>query len=392
MLTGIAQCIIFGLIFDWLFRLIKLPGLIGLLTLGVISGPYVLGILNPETLAVSEDLRLMALVVILLRSGFEVSKDALAKVGGRAIMMAFIPCICETAIVTALAPHLLPLTWLEAAMLGSLLAAVSPAVVVPLMIQFIKEGRGSEKSIPTLVLAGASCDDAVAIVLSTSFIAMYVGESVNIAKSLAMIPVSVITGMIAGLAIGYLLYRFFITFNPRATKRGLILIGLSVFLMALQKQIEHAVPFSALLAIMAIGFIILEKCEKTAHEISSKLDKIWVFAQLLLFVLVGAQVNLPVAVNAGLAGAIIIMTGLLGRSLGVQFCLFRSDLNAKGALVCHLLLSPQSNRSGCHRRPSPGGNGCRRKTNSSRRNHSGSCSFKHPPHCATWCYTHHKRG
>lgn len=342
MLTGIAQCIIFGLIFDWFFRQIKLPGLIGLLFLGVLTGPYVFGILNTETLAVSEDLRLMALVVILLRSGFEISKDALAKVGGRAIMMAFIPCLCETAVVTLVAPHFLPLTYLEAAMLGSLLAAVSPAVVVPLMIKFIKEGKGADKSIPTLILAGASCDDAVAIVLSTSFISMYVGKSVNMAKSLAMIPVSVITGVIAGLIIGYLLYRFFIYFNPRATKRGLILLGISVFLMALQKHIEHAIPFSGLLAIMSIGFMILEKCEKTAHEISSKLDKIWVFAQLLLFVLVGAQVNLPVALNAGLGGAIVIFAGLIGRSLGVQICLFRSNLNAKERLFVTCAYLPKA--------------------------------------------------
>ena len=342
MLTGIAQCIIFGLFFDWLFRLLKLPGLIGLLFLGVLTGPHVLGILNTETLAVSEDLRLMALVVILLRSGFEVSKDALAKVGGRAIMMAFIPCICETAVVTMVAPHLLPLTYLEAAMLGSLLAAVSPAVVVPLMIRFIKEGKGEDKGIPTLVLAGASCDDAVAIVLCTSFIGMYAGKSVHIAKSLAMIPVSVVTGIITGLIIGYLLYRFFISFNPRATKRGLILLGLSVFLMALQKHIEHAVPFSGLLAIMSIGFIILEKCEKTAHEISSKLDKIWIFAQLLLFILVGAQVNLPVAAHAGLAGALIIVTGLAGRSLGVHICLFRSNLTAKERLFVTVSYLPKA--------------------------------------------------
>jgi NhaP-type Na+/H+ or K+/H+ antiporter len=322
--------------------MIKLPGIIGLLLLGVLSGPYVLGILNTETLAVSGDLRLMALVVILLRSGFEISKDALARVGGRAIMMAFIPCLCETAVVTAIAPLFLPLTYLEAAMLGSLLAAVSPAVVVPLMIKFIKEGKGEDKSIPTLVLAGASCDDAVAIVLSTSFIGMYVGESVDITRSLAMIPVSVITGMIVGLITGYLLYRFFIYFNPRATKRGLILLGLSIFLMALQKEIEHAIPFSGLLAIMSIGFIILEKCEKTAHEISSKLDKIWIFAQLLLFVLVGAQVNLPVAFNAGLAGALIIATGLVGRSMGVQICLFRSNLNAKERLFVTLSYLPKA--------------------------------------------------
>ena len=342
MLLGIAELVLLGLLFDWLFRKLKMPGLIGLLLLGVIVGPYALDRLNDETNLVSQELRLLALIVILLRAGFEISRKALAQVGGRALMMSFLPCLCEVGFVTFLGPRILPLGYLEAAMLGSVLAAVSPAVVVPLMIQFIEEGRGADKGAPTLVLAGASCDDAVAIVLCSSFVAIYVGESVNIAASFAQIPLSVLLGIGVGLGIGLALHWFFKRFDPRATKRVLILLGLAILLLNLQQRIEHAVPFSALIALMAIGFIILEKDESVAHEISSKLGKVWLFAQLLLFTLVGAQVNLPVAAQAGLAGVAIIFFGLLGRSLGVQLCLLGSSFNRRERLFVTLSYLPKA--------------------------------------------------
>jgi len=329
MLLGIAELILLGLVFDWAFRALKMPGLIGLLLLGLLVGPYAFNLLNPETLMVSQPFRLLALIVILLRAGFEISRETLAKVGPRAVLMSFIPCICEVAFITVIGPLLLPLSYLEAAMLGSVLAAVSPAVVVPLMIQFIEEGRGTDKGAPTLVLAGASCDDAVAIVLCTAFVGMYVGQAQNLMLSLARIPVSLVLGIGAGLLLGLALYWFFKRFNPRATKRMLILLGLAVLLLNLQGHIEQVVPFSALLALMAMGFIILEKDEHIAHEISSKLGKLWIFAQLLLFTLVGAQVNVGVAWKAGLAGIGIILFGLVGRSIGVQLCLLKSDFNAK---------------------------------------------------------------
>ena len=342
MLLGIAELILLGLLVDWVFRVLKMPGLIGLLLLGVLLGPYALNQLNPEIIMVSQQLRLLALIVILLRAGFEISRETLAKVGPRAVMMSFIPCVCEVAFITVIGPILLPLSHLEAAMLGSVLGAVSPAVVVPLMIQFIEEGRGTDNGAPTLVLAGASCDDAVAIVLCTAFVGMYVGQTQNIALSLARIPVSLMLGIGAGLLLGLALFWFFKKFNPRATKRMLMLLGIAVLLLNLQDHIDHIIPFSALLTLMAIGFVILEKDEHMAHEISSKLGKLWIFAQLLLFTLVGAQVNVGVAWQAGLAGIGIILFGLVGRSIGVQLCLLNSDFNTKERIFIGVSYLPKA--------------------------------------------------
>lgn len=329
MAFGIAELIILGLISELIARKLKLPGLIGLLILGVLLGPYLLNLINPQTKAVASDLRLIALIVILLRAGLEISKETLIKIGPRAALMSFIPCLAEISMITIIAPHVLELSYLESAILGSVLAAVSPAVVVPLMINFIKQGRGSKKGIPTLVLAGASIDDAIAIVLCSSFLGIYVGKSVNIFKNIISIPISIFIGITIGLIIGTVLYKLFKYFNPRATKKVLIIMGISIITIQFQTNIEKLIPFAALIAVMTIGFILLEKNEKIAHEISSKLGKIWVLAQLLLFTLVGTQVNLPLAINAGLAGLIIITAGLLARSFGVQLCLIKSNLNKK---------------------------------------------------------------
>ena len=341
-LLGIAELVLLGLVFDWAFRKMKMPGLIGLLLLGALAGPYAFNLLNSETQSISQQLRLLALIVILLRAGFEISGKALKKVGARAVMMSFIPCVCEVAFVTLAAPALLDITRMEAAMLGSVLAAVSPAVVVPLMIGFIEEKRGADKGAPTLVLAGASCDDAVAIVLCTSLVGMYAGQSVNFGLSLARIPVSVVLGIGAGLGAGILLHWFFSKFDPRATKRVLIILGVAVLLLNIEERIGERIPFSALLALMAIGFIILEREERMAHEISSKLGKVWIFAQLLLFTLVGAKVNLPVAAKAGLAGAGVIAIGLAGRIIGVQICLMKSNFNRKERLFVSLSYLPKA--------------------------------------------------
>jgi NhaP-type Na+/H+ or K+/H+ antiporter len=342
MALGIAELILFGLIVDWIVRQVKLPGLIGLLILGIVMGPYYLNSINEQTQLVAGDLRIIALIVILLRAGFELSWQTLRKIGGRAIMMSFIPCILEISVITLFGPTLFGITRLEAAMLGSVLGAVSPAVVVPLMIQFIEEGRGADKGIPTLVLAGASCDDAVAIVLCSSFIGMYVGDTVNIAWKVAGVPVSIITGIALGLGIGVVVYKLFDKFNPRATKRVLMLLGISILLLHIEKHIETSLPFAALIAVMAIGFIILEKREHAAHEISGKLGKIWVFAQLLLFIIVGTQVKVPVAIDAGFKGALIIFLGLCGRSIGTQLCLLKSNLNAKERLFVGLSYLPKA--------------------------------------------------
>lgn len=326
MIASLAVLLILGLIVDWAFRKMTIPGLVGMLFLGVLAGPYVLGWVNPGLLAVSYDFRLLALIVILLRAGLELSKETLNRVGGRVMILAVLPAITEGAAITVLGPPLLGLSYLESAILGSILSAVSPAVVVPLMIRFMERGMGSEKGIPTMVLAASSLDDVFVIVIYSVLIGIYTGSSASIAWQLAGIPISILLGIGVGLVAGILLFKLFRRFDPRATKRVLIVLALSVLFVQGEQLLETWVPFAALLAVMTTGFILLEKDEHIAHEISAKLGKIWVFAEIVLFTLVGTQVDLGVAFEAGFAGALIIFLGLIARSIGTYFCLLGSDL------------------------------------------------------------------
>jgi len=326
MAVNLAELILIGLLVDWVFRKFRLPGLIGMLLLGVVAGPCALNVMAPDFLAASQDLRLIALIVILLRAGFELSREALEKAGWKTLLLSFIPGIFEGTAITLLGPRFLPLTTMESALLGFILAAVSPAVVVPLMIRFIEDRRGAKKAIPTMVLAAASLDDVFAITIFSVLLALYTGHSVSLGGALAGIPVSILLGIGIGAVAGWLLLKLFERFNPRATKRTLIVLGVSILLVRFQQLLEGRVPFAALLAVMALGFVILEKREHMAHELSSKLGKIWVFASILLFALVGAQVNVDVALDAGLAGLALIACGLIARSFGVLLCLLRSSL------------------------------------------------------------------
>jgi len=327
MIVSLAEFLILGIVVDWAFRKLTIPGLVGMLLLGVAFGPHALGWASQDLLNVSNDFRLIALIVILLRAGFELSKDTLNRVGGRVILLSAVPAVIEGAAITVLGPPLLGLGYLESAILGSILGAVSPAVVVPLMIRFMERRMGAEKGIPTMVLAAASIDDVFVIVVFSVLLGMYTGANVNFALSLAGIPISIVLGIVAGLIIGFALFRLFRHFDPRATKRVLILLGLAVLLVRAEHMAADVVPFAALIAVMAMGFIILERDEHMAHEISAKLGKIWVFAEIILFTMVGAQVDVQVAIEAGLIGAAIIAAGLAARSLGTYLCLLGSDLN-----------------------------------------------------------------
>ncbi len=328
MAVGIAEMILLGLLADWLFRKLHLPGLLGMLLLGVLFGPYVLNLLEPGFLEASSDLRMIALIIILLRAGFELSRDVLNKVGLQALLMSFIPGVLEGTTIALLGPCFLSLTHLESAMLGFIVAAVSPAVVVPMMIGFIEKRKGADKGIPTMILAAASLDDVVAIVVFSVFLGLYTGTSGGIWLKFAGIPVSIVSGVACGFLVGWLLLRLFEKFDPRATKRTMIVIGVSVLLVRLQHMLEGVgVPFAALLAVMATGFTILEKREHMAHEISSKLGKLWVFASIMLFTLVGAQVDVSLAWKSGLAGLGLIACGLVARSAGVLLSLLGSPLN-----------------------------------------------------------------
>ncbi|MDF7801530.1 cation:proton antiporter [Pontiellaceae bacterium B1224] len=333
MAVSIAEMILLGLLADWIFRKLRMPGLLGMLLLGVLFGPYVWNLMDPGFLAASSDLRMIALIIILLRAGFELSRDVLKRVGVQALLMSFIPGVLEGGTIALLGPKFLPLTHLESAMLGFIIAAVSPAVVVPMMISFIERKMGAKKGIPTLILAAASLDDVVAIVIFTVFLGFYTGSAENILLKVAGIPVSIVAGIVVGLLIGLLLVKLFERFNPRATKRTMIVIGVSILLVRFQVLLEGwGIPFAALLAVMATGYIILQKREHMAHEISSKLGKLWVFASIMLFTLVGAKVNVSLAWHTGLAGLGLIVCGLVARSAGVFLSLTGSALNLQERL------------------------------------------------------------
>jgi len=326
MAVSIAGMILLGLLADWVFRKLRMPGLLGMLLLGVIAGYY--NLLEPGFLAASADLRMIALIVILLRAGFELSRKVLNKVGRQVLLLAFVPGVMEGSTIALLGPQLLPLTYLESAMLGFIVAAVSPAVVVPMMIGFIKRRMGAKKGIPTMVLAAASLDDVVAIVIFSVFLGFYTGTSENVLFKFAGIPFSIVAGVGVGLLLGGLLIKLFGRFNPRATKRTMIVIGVSILLVRCQDLLgEIGVPFAALLAVMAMGFVFLEKCEHMAHEISSKLGKFWVFASIMLFTLVGAQVDVSMAWKTGLVGLLLVASGLVARSAGVMLSLIGSPLS-----------------------------------------------------------------
>ncbi len=342
MAVSIAEVLVLCLLADWIFRKFSIPGLIGMLFVGVLLGPHVVGVLDPDLIAISDDLRLIALIVILLRAGFEIRRRTLHRVGGRALMLAFIPATCEGVMITLVAPSLLGLTYFQAAILASVLAAVSPAVVVPLMIRFIKQRKGASKDIPSMVLAAASVDDIFVIVIHGVLVAMYVGQEANIAWQVAGIPLSLVLGAGTGLAIGALLCRLFERFNPRATKRVLTVIAISILLVRVQDVASEHIPFAGLVAAMAIGFFILEKREHMAREISAKLAKIWVFAEILLFSLIGAQVNVSLAWRAGLAGTVLIALALVARAAGVMACLAKSKLTHKERFFVAVAYSPKA--------------------------------------------------
>lgn len=342
MAISVAFIILFGLLGDYLFRRMKLPGLVGMLLVGIIIGPYMLNLISPGMMTVSGDFRKIALIVILLRAGFELHRDTLNKVGRAAVTMSAVPAIFEIAGIVLVAPRLLGITYLEAAILGSILGAVSPAVVVPLMIDFMDRGRGAKKGIPTLILGASSVDDVFVIVLFTIFLGMYGGGEVNIWMKIAEIPVSIVLGIIVGLIPGYFLYRLYMKYDWRPPKRTIVVMGVAIFLTWLETSLENIVPIASLLGVMAIGFVILEKSEAIAHIISQKLKKLWVFAELLLFVLVGAQVNIHVAWKAGLAGTLVIAVGLLFRSVGTYISLMGTDLNRREKLFCVVAYIPKA--------------------------------------------------
>ena len=342
MAFSLALIIIAGLIANKICEKIKLPGLIGMLIVGVLIGPYCFNLLSDELLLISDDFRKIALIIILLRAGIGLNKETLKKVGKSALFLSFIPCILEGVAIMLLSVVIFDISLVEGGMLGFIVAAVSPAVVVPAMLEFKKKGIGDKKGITTLILAGASVDDVFAITMFSGFLGIYSSKHITILLSISQIFISIILGILLGILVGLLLILLFKKLNIRNTKKVLLLIGITIFMTAFENFTKNFIPISSLLGIMTIGFVLLEKLPETAKGIASKLGKIWIFAEILLFVLVGAKVNITVAFDAGLKGLLLIIVGLTFRSLGVYISTINSDLNLKERLFCIISFIPKA--------------------------------------------------
>lgn len=342
MALSLSIIIIWGLMFNKVFEKIRLPGLLGMIILGIAIGPYGLNYISEDVLNMSSDLRKIALVVILLRAGLGIKRETLNQVGTSALKMSCIPGLCEGFTILFVASYFLGISKIEAGMLGFIIAAVSPAVIVPQMLDFMNRRLGYKKGIPTLILAGASIDDVFAITLFTMFFGLYGGKNINIALKIFEIPVSIILGVLIGAIAGFALVYLFNKLRIRDTEKALILLGIAIAITSLEEQVKDIIPFASLLGVMTVGFVLLEKCPNVGERLSSKFNKIWVFAELLLFVLVGAQVNIHVALDSGVIGLVIIFIGLIGRSIGVLISLVGTNFNLKEKLFCVVAYVPKA--------------------------------------------------
>ena len=341
MLTSLALIFLFGLIFGALFQKLRLPPLLGMLIVGIVLGPYALNWLDDSLLSISADLRQIALIIILTRAGLNLNISDLKKVGRPAILMCFLPACFEILGMLVLAPPLLHISYLDAAIMGAVVGAVSPAVIVPKMLRLMEEGYGTKKSIPQLILTGASVDDVFVIVLFSSFTGLAKGESLSPWR-FAEIPVSILLGVLLGAALGLLLAFFFQKVHVRDSVKVLLLLCFSFLLVALEDALEGIVPISGLIAVMSLGIALQRKRDIVARRLSLKFSKLWVAAELLLFVLVGATVDLHYAYAAGLPAVILIFGVLLFRMAGVWVCLFKTKLLFKERLFCVLAYMPKA--------------------------------------------------
>ena len=326
---------------------LKLPRIIGMLITGIILGPYVLDLLDPSILSISADLRQMALIIILLKAGLSLNLSDLKKVGRPAIMMACVPASCEILAFFLFAPYILGITRIEAAVMGAVLGAVSPAVVVPRMVQLMDSKYGTDKSIPQLIMAGASCDDIFVIVLFSTFVSMAQGGNVNI-MDFVNIPISIILGIVLGAIVGYILSLFFETAYAhkhyvRNSMKVIIVLGVSFLLMAIETWLEGIVSVSGLLAVVSMACVIKVKSTTfVSKRLSEKFGKLWLAAEVILFVLVGAAVDIRYTLNAGIAAVLMIFIALIFRSVGVAICLLGTPITWKERIFCMIAYLPKA--------------------------------------------------
>jgi NhaP-type Na+/H+ or K+/H+ antiporter len=341
MLISLALILIIGYILSGIFNKLNLPGFLGMIITGIILGPNVFNLISGSILGISHELREIALVVILVRAGLSLDLKDLRKVGRPAILMCFIPATFEIIAVVIFAPILLGVSTIEAAILGSVLAAVSPAVVVPKMIRLMELGYGKKNSIPQLIMAGSSVDDIFVIVLFTSFLGMYQGGNFNI-MSLIKVPISIGLGVVIGYISGYIMSIAFDKIEVRDTVKILLILSISFLFVSLETFCKDLVPISGLLAVMTFGIAMLKHNEERGKRMAYKFSKVWVLSELILFVLVGAAVDVKYVVTAGIMALILLGIELIFRIIGVQLCLIGTPLNIKERMFSSVAYLPKA--------------------------------------------------
>ena len=328
MLLSVALIILISLIFAQLFEKLKLPRMIGMLCAGIILGPYVFDLIDGSILTISSELRQIALIVILNRAGLSLDLNDLKKIGRPALLLSFVPALFEFVVITFMAPLFFDITLLEAAIIGSMVAAVSPAIIVPRMIKLMERGYGKKKPIPQLILAGASIDDVFVIILFSSLIQSYQTNSFSF-ESLLFIPISLILGIGLGIIMGTLSVKLFKKFHMRDTIKVLIIFSIGFLMIALENALKDTVLISGLVSVMVLGGTILNQYQVLAHRLVKKFEKIWVVSEIMLFVLVGAVLDITVIPRVGLFAIALVLLGLIGRMIGVLLSLFKTPFQTK---------------------------------------------------------------
>lgn len=341
MLLSISLILLVGMSVGWMCKKIKLPSLLGMLVTGIVLGPYMLNLLDDSILGISAELRKIALIIILTRAGLGLNLSGLKKIGRPAVLMCFVPASLELLGILLIAPKLLGISMLEAAILGAVLAAVSPAVVVPRMVKLMEEGYGVREGIPQLILAGASVDDVYVIVLFSTFLGMIQGESASVIHFIN-IPISIFLGVGIGFLIGIILAYYFKKVHIRDTSKVLIILSISLLLVVLEDHLTIPITFSAFIAIMFIGIGLQKKREVVARRLSVKYGKLWVAAEVFLFVLVGATVNIGYLGKVGVKALIVIAVALIFRMFGVFLCLLGTSLDKKERLFAMMAYTPKA--------------------------------------------------
>ena len=341
MLTSLALMFLIGMVLGWIFNRFRLPNLLGMLVAGILLGPHALNLLDSSILGISPDLRELALIIILMRAGLSLDINDLKRVGRPAILMCFLPACFEIIGMIIVAPRLLGVSVLDAAIMGAVVGAVSPAVIVPKMLYLMEKRYGTGKSVPQLIMAGASVDDVFVIVLFAAFVGLAQGKSISLASFL-QIPFSIINGAAAGILLGIGVAYLFKRIHVRDSAKVVVMLSISFLLVALETWSKNIIPFSGLLAVMSLGASLQKKNGSVAKRLSSKFSKLWVGAEIILFVLVGATVDLGYAYYAGMPAIFVILSVLAFRMTGVFFCMLKTTLNLKERVFCMIAYVPKA--------------------------------------------------